>query len=70
MGLILETSGALGEAAEKLDPLARLIRRLTSIVADQKSADEQSQLPATPERKSIEGTVSQRQLDYDDDIPF
>jgi len=70
MGLILETSGTLGEAAEKLDPLARLIRRLTSVVADQKTADEQSQLPAPPERKRIEGPVSQQQLDLDDDIPF
>src|SRR5215472_2394761 len=48
MGLILETSGTLGEAAERLDPLARLIRRLTSIVADQKTADEQLKLSAPP----------------------
>jgi hypothetical protein len=66
MGLILETSGTLGEAAERLDPLARLIRRLTSVVADQKTADAQSQLPAPPERKRIEvsgfGRASRAQL--------
>jgi hypothetical protein len=71
MGLILETSGTLGEAAERLDPLARLIRRLTSIVADQKTADEQLKLSAPPETKRIEGPVHQQpQLDLDDDIPF
>jgi hypothetical protein len=70
MGLILETSGTLGEAAEKLDPLARLIRRLTSIVSDQKTADEQLKLSAPPETKRIEGPAPQRQLDLDDDIPF
>jgi hypothetical protein len=70
MDLILETSGTLGEAAEKLDPLTKLIRRLTSIVADQKAAGGQPQLPAPPERKRIEGPVPQQQLDLDDDIPF
>jgi hypothetical protein len=70
MGLILETSGTLGDAAEKLDPLARLIRRLTSIVADQKTADEQLKLSAPPETKRIEGPAPQQQWDLDDDIPF
>jgi hypothetical protein len=70
MSLILETSGTLGEAAEKLDPLARLMRRLTSIIADQKTADEQSQLPAPPERKRIEGPGPRQQRDLDDELPF
>jgi hypothetical protein len=71
MCLILETSGTLGEAAERLDPLARLIRRLTSIVADQKTADEELKLSAPPETKRIEGPAPpQRYQDLDDDIPF
>jgi hypothetical protein len=70
MGLILETSGTLGEAAERLDPLPRLIRRLTSIVADQRTADEQRKLSAPPETKRIEGPAPQQQRDLDDDISF
>jgi len=70
MGLIVETSGALGAAAERLDPLARLIRRITSIVADQKTADEQLKLAAPPETKRIEGPARQQYQDLDDDIPF
>jgi len=69
MSLILEVSGTAGEASERLDPLARLIRRLTSVVADQKTADEQLKLSAPPETKQIEGPAPQ-QLDLDDDIPF
>ena len=66
MALILEASETAGKAIEKLDPLTKLIQRVTSIIADQRAEAQQKQLPAPGEQKQI----APPRADMDDEIPF
>ena len=66
MALILEASETGGKAAENLDPLTKLVQRVTSIFADQRAEAKQKQLPAPPEQKRI----APPRDDTDEEIPF
>jgi hypothetical protein len=70
MALTLEVAGTLGAAAEKLKPVARLVNRITSIVADQKDDDERQALPKPEERKQLSGPDESAKPKTDDEIPF
>ena len=66
MALILEASETAGQAAENLNPLPKLVQRITAIFADQHAEAQQRQLPPPAEQRQIAPPPG----DLDDEIPF
>jgi hypothetical protein len=73
--LVIETAGVAGQAAERLEPVRRLLDSIAGVIwgAKQKE-DEAKQLPPAAERKRLEPPRVQKKPApgpfSDDDIPF
>jgi hypothetical protein len=75
---IVEMSGVLGEAAENLEPIRRLVDSVAGLIWGTKHAEKTKTLPAPEPRKQIPGPKTAppkrsrggRRGDMDDEIPF
>lgn len=69
--LVIETAGVLGEAAEQLDPLRKILDSIAGVIWGKKQ-EEQKSLPAPKEPKRLEPPKAPqpRPTADDSDIPF
>jgi len=70
-------SGVLGDAADKLAPVKRLIDSVAGLIWGNKHAEQTKQLPSPETRKQIPGPKTlppkksrSKRGDLDDEIPF
>ena len=66
----LDLTNALGEGAENLEPLVKLMERLRGVFGRAKAAHDQGQLPAPEEQKQLPGPEPAVADELDDEIAF
>jgi hypothetical protein len=74
---VIEISGVLGEAADNLKPVQRLIDSVAGLIWGTKHAEQTKSLPSRAPRKQIPGPKTEppkmprgKRSDMDDEIPF
>lgn len=69
---IIESAGVLGDAAEKLEPIRKIIDSVAGLIWGSKHAEQTQQLQPPGERRQIPPPKTQatRRGDMDDEIPF
>lgn len=74
---MIEMTGVLGEAAENLEPVRRIIDSIAGLIWGAKHAERTKQLPSPAPRKQIPGPKPAppkrpgvKRRDMDDEIPF
>jgi len=80
--LVIEVAGVLGDAADKLEPVRKIMDSMSRLIWGSKNEEEAKQLPSPPERKQIEPPHSDDSLGdmndgdenppsgFDDKVPF
>ena len=70
--LMIEVSGDVGEVAEKLSPIRKILDAIAHVIhGTREEAAEQKRLPPPTERKRIEPPKNKSfSRDLDDEIPF
>jgi hypothetical protein len=71
---IIESAGVLGAAAEKLEPMRKIIDSVAGLIWGAKHAEQTQRLPPPAERRQIPPPKTQKRPpqrgDMDDEIPF
>ena len=72
--LVIESAGVLGDAADKLEPVRKLLDTIGRVIWGAKKEEDAKQLPPPTELKRIQPPHTTEQLpekdNLDDDIPF
>lgn len=67
---VIESAGILGEAAEKLEPIRKIIDSVAGLVWGTKHAEQTPRLSAPSTPKQIPAPKTKPLKDFDDEIPF